>query len=98
MLSLSHPIGEGAGGFPLIPALIQGPLRAGYSPLDPGDDPPDDWPLLPMLLATRSHKITNDAGVPLDSEHAYTKLLDAALWRTRAVLRMLWEHRPIISL
>jgi len=97
MLALTLPIGEGAGGFPLIPALIQGPSRAGYSPLDPGDHPPDDWPLLPMLLATRSHEITNDAGVPLDSEHAYTKLLDAALG-TRAVLQMLRERRPITLL
>ncbi|PUU75872.1 hypothetical protein B9Z19DRAFT_1067066 [Tuber borchii] len=55
----------------------------------------DDWPLLPLNQI--SNQITNDAGVPLDLEHAYTKLSDDALARSGGVLRMLPERRPITT-
>ncbi|PUU77447.1 hypothetical protein B9Z19DRAFT_1086337 [Tuber borchii] len=48
-------------------------------------------PPLPVTLNQISNQITNDSGVPLDLEHAYTKLSDNALARSG----MMPERRPI---
>ena len=51
----------------------------------------------PVARNQISNQITNDAGVPLDLDHAYTKLSDDALARSGGVLRMLPERRPITT-
>ncbi|PUU77452.1 hypothetical protein B9Z19DRAFT_1086341 [Tuber borchii] len=52
-------------------------------------------PPLQGALNQISNQITNDTGVPLDLEHAYTKLSDNAIPRSGGVLRMLLECRLI---
>jgi len=51
----------------------------------------------PVALNQISKQITNDTGVPLGLEHAYTKLSDDALARLGGVLRILPERRPITT-
>ena len=53
----------------------------------------------PPLVALNqiSNQITNDAGVSLDLEHAYTKLSGDALAGLGVVVRMLPDRRPIIT-
>jgi len=52
----------------------------------------------PVALNQISNQITNDAGVPLDLEHAYTKLSGDTLAGSGGVLRMLPDRRPITTL
>ncbi|RPB04035.1 hypothetical protein L873DRAFT_1800046 [Choiromyces venosus 120613-1] len=51
----------------------------------------------PIVRNQISNQITNDAGVPIDLDHAYAKLSDDALARSGGVLGMLPERRPVTT-
>ncbi|PUU80194.1 hypothetical protein B9Z19DRAFT_1063644 [Tuber borchii] len=59
-----------------------------------------EWLASPPPVARNqiSNQISNDADVPLDLGHAYSKPSDGALAGSEGVLRMLPERRPITTL